>query len=354
MEFISKLKKKVLHGQSREIVSNLLSFMKMEARRALEENPPIIPLSQVHERVAAATGVSLRTIQRVASERKKVATGEKTCFETPSKTRDKKTQRRLNDADLPILRRVIVNFHLMEKKQPTLKGIQRVLADAIEYNGSISSLRKDIRKIGFRWRKTRTNRKLLMEKSDIRQLRLNFLRSMKAYRLENRPIIYMDETYIHANQTKLKNWNDETNDGFKQNINKGQRLIMIHAGGAEGFVPGAFTSWKSNCSTGDYHNEMNFENYKKWMQEKLIPNLPPRSVLVIDNAPYHNKQLDKCPTSATRKQDMQDWLRSKNIPFEEPLSTLMYIEVLYALNHRACSYRKNCMKYTTICKLCKD
>ena len=46
---------------------------------------------------------------------------------------------------------------------------------------------------------------------------------------------------------------------------------------------------------------MNAENYKKWLMEKLIPNLPPNSVLIIDNAPYYNIQLNKAPTSKTNK-----------------------------------------------------
>lgn len=30
---------------------------------------------------------------------------------------------------------------------------------------------------------------------------------------------------------------------------------------------------------------------EKWIQEKIIPNFPPRSVLVSDYAPYHNAEL---------------------------------------------------------------
>jgi hypothetical protein len=32
---------------------------------------------------------------------------------------------------------------------------------------------------------------------------------------------------------------------------------------------------------------MNFDNYERWLKKKLIPNLPPNSVLVVDNAAYH-------------------------------------------------------------------
>jgi hypothetical protein len=49
--------------------------------------------------------------------------------------------------------------------------------------------------------------------------------------------------------------------------------------------------FKSGTKSGDYHHEMNFDNYERWLKTKLIPNLPPNSVLLVDNAAYHNVQL---------------------------------------------------------------
>jgi hypothetical protein len=83
---------------------------------------------------------------------------------------------------------------------------------------------------------------------------------------------------------------------------KGKDIILL-AGGRRGFIPNALVIFKSNQKTGDYHNEMNGENYIRWLKEKLIPDLELNSVLVTDNAPYHNIQKNKAPTSnQTRKQ----------------------------------------------------
>jgi hypothetical protein len=41
--------------------------------------------------------------------------------------------------------------------------------------------------------------------------------------------------------------------------------------------------FKSETKSGDYHHEMNFDNDEKWLKTKLIPNLPPNSVLLVDN-----------------------------------------------------------------------
>lgn len=72
MEFKSKLVKgRAVSGQSREIISNVLTFMKREC----EAGEPIISLKSVFERVAAATGVSERTITRISSEQKIISQG---------------------------------------------------------------------------------------------------------------------------------------------------------------------------------------------------------------------------------------------------------------------------------------
>lgn len=58
----------------------------------------------------------------------------------------------------------------------------------------------------------------------------------------------------------------------------------------------------------------------KWVQKQLIPNLPANSILVIDNASYHNVKFDKEPTSSSLKKDMLQWLNIKNIPYEDNLT----------------------------------
>jgi len=58
---------------------------------------------------------------------------------------------------------------------------------------------------------------------------------------------------------------------------------------------------------------MNHANYKKWLQEKFIPNLECKSVIVVDNASYHNVQLNRHPTSNARKGETPFWLDKHGI-----------------------------------------
>ena len=50
-----------------------------------------------------------------------------------------------------------------------------------------------------------------------------------------------------------------------------------------------------------------------------MDHLPPRSVIVLDNASYHNSVTEetKTPNMNTRKQDMRDWLTQQGVHFDE-------------------------------------
>ena len=54
------------------------------------------------------------------------------------------------------------------------------------------------------------------------------------------------------------------------------------------FISNALLIFRSGSKSGDYHDDINHANYMKWLQEKLIPNLESKSVIVVDNASYHN------------------------------------------------------------------
>jgi predicted O-methyltransferase YrrM len=56
---------------------------------------------------------------------------------------------------------------------------------------------------------------------------------------------------------------------------------------------------------------MNAENFEKWISWQVLPNLSPGSVVVIDNAQYHGKQVDKVPSIYSVKVDMLVSLREE-------------------------------------------
>ena len=86
-----------------------------------------------------------------------------------------------------------------------------------------------IRCLHFRWKKTTNNRSVLIEKPDICEKRVHYLRTIQKYRQEGRPIIYMDESYIHSSYTKEYGWSSEKEPGLQGPVSTGKRAIIVHA-----------------------------------------------------------------------------------------------------------------------------
>lgn len=92
---------------------------------------------------------------------------------------------------------------------------------------------------------------------------------------------------------------------------KGLRLIIVHAITHDGWVPNAKLVFQAKKRTGDYHGQMNSVNFAKWFTEQLLPNIPPQSLIIMDNAPYHNELAeDAFPTPTTTKAQLQHWLKT--------------------------------------------
>ena len=159
--------------------------------------------------------------------------------------------------------------------------------------------------IGFTYKTNNFNRKFLMERAEIVAKRNDFLFKMKDARETGRPIIYLDETWVNVNLTRDKMWiNDDNEEAFRTPIGKGSCIIVVHAGSTDGFVKNALLVFQSE-STKDYHEKMDSDRFFKWFKEQLLPNIPPNSYIVMDNASYHSRELNKAPTSNSLKADMQ-------------------------------------------------
>ncbi|CAG9122699.1 unnamed protein product [Plutella xylostella] len=86
--------------------------------------------------------------------------------------------------------------------------------------------------------------------------------------------------------------------------------------------------FKSHSKTGDYHGDMNATNFRKWIDEKLTPNIPPNSVIVMDNAAYHSTQIEKKPTISSLKSDMQQWLERRGVQHDSSMRKCDLMKVI--------------------------
>lgn len=82
----------------------------------------------------------------------------------------------------------------------------------------------------------------------------------------------------------------------------------------------------------DYHTEMNAEGFTEWFQA-LVQSLEEPSVIIMDNASYHSQQMNRIPTSASRKNEIQEWLREHGIAFRQEELKPELLQKVYILKY---------------------
>ncbi|XP_037572196.1 uncharacterized protein LOC119454300 [Dermacentor silvarum] len=114
---------------------------------------------------------------------------------------------------------------------------------------------------------------------------------------------------------------------------------MLNDLGAEGFVDGAALVFRAKKGAGDYHTEMDAPRFQNWFVEQLLPNIKPRSVIVMDNTSCHSAQVEKVPSSSSRKADIQCWLKSKSIPFSDDQLKSELLQLVKQHKHMFLAYQ---------------
>ncbi|KAJ4431353.1 hypothetical protein ANN_19950 [Periplaneta americana] len=79
---------------------------------------------------------------------------------------------------------------------------------------------------------------------------------------------------------------------------------------------------------GEYHDEMTSAMYEKYFADKLLPNLPVNSVIVLDNVSIHSRKDEKVPVKKNNKAEIRSWLVSKAIPVGEDLHKTELLEMV--------------------------
>ena len=87
---------------------------------------------------------------------------------------------------------------------------------------------------------------------------------MRRNREEKEKVIYLDETWMHTHCSIACCWveKDEVTGGTFGGVScpsgKGKRLIILHAGSEDGWIPNCYLVSQSLEEEGDYHESPNF------------------------------------------------------------------------------------------------
>lgn len=313
---------------SREPYPSHSRAMALQVLDYLRRKHPRLNETELEYETAAATGVSTCSLQRFKKEMKEGGVRSP----PPKRQRSHPVMDEVDNFDKSCIRRIILSFYERGEIPTIAKVLEKVKEDPVNFPGGETSLRKVVKEIGFRFGKVRTSRTILMERNDIAAARSKYLRILAENRASENPRceIYLDETWVNQNECVRKCWTTkEGNVGPKVKTGKGSRFIIVHAGSKEGFVPGGLLMFKSrNGNKGDYHDSMNHETFLAWFKNQLLPNIPPTSLIIMDNASYHSKLLNKAPTTCSRKHEIIQWLEENNVPHDPKLPKAELLQII--------------------------
>ncbi|XP_060846134.1 uncharacterized protein LOC132925787 [Rhopalosiphum padi] len=320
--------------QPEEFVPSRQKIIIVNIYKDIISNTPSIKYLDIIKRIRELTGLGRDNVKNTISQYKTTKT-----VSSPNRRRAKASLfDKIDDLDRTGLRRTIHSVWL-KRELPTIDRILfDVNADPSLLNFKRTSLYRVIKNLDFVFTK-RKRCSVLTEREDLIVWRRKYLYDIRKYREEGRTIYYLDETWLNAGDCVDRVWKNNTvlskHDVFNKGLTtgpqnpsgKGKRLIILHIGSENGFLPGGLLCFISKKNTGDYHDEMNGDNFKEGF-ENILPVLDPNSIIVMDNAPYHSVKMEKYPNASWKKAVILEWLISKNVDCERPLSSLLKPELL--------------------------
>ncbi len=208
--------------------------------------------------------------------------------------------------------------------QVTVDSIGKQLIEILNCKIVPSTLWRTLIRWGFEFG-TGTRSAQLKESERVIIQRRRYLREKLANRKSDgttiRPEIYMDESYINKNHSKDDTWYfSEDNAVLGKPTGKGDRLIIVNAISQNSWVPNAKLVFKASKKTGDYHSSMNWNVFSAWFKDQLLPNIPENSLIILDNAPYHNVLTEEAfPKQNHSAQRLRAWLTHNDIPWRNDM-----------------------------------
>jgi transposase len=305
----------------------------------------------VRERTAECVGLHLTTVKTViyAKATQLAPPGEAPPASHPAAPRPRPTAvvEKYGDDIRSIvrgrnLRGQLVTSRLIKADLQSLTGV--ILNDR--------SLRKALKKLGFRYKKG-AKRHFLAESAGVAILRQIYLKMKRANRLPNGlprlPEIFLDESYVNMNHTNDYGWQEKGSVRHSRS-GRGNRVVVIGAGVVwnnkgklcAGWVDGSFVVWRADLKSkrkadgsqveDDYHGNFTAPKFERWFRalcDKLTETFG-RCRIHLDGASYHKRCVNRAPTGSDRKDDIQKWLEDNEIFYEEKWTKAELLQLVAA------------------------
>lgn len=217
----------------------------------------------------------------------------------------------------------------------TVTKIRKKLQDTFNVKISRQLLTSVMHRRGYTWGRAKKVSKIFQKSETllgrIRQYLLEYSGALYLQNVMKTHIIaYSDETYCHQRHSSNFTWYKIT-DKLKNLVctgsGKGLRFIIVHAMTEWGLIGDGeavrlrdthkleeekdTAEWifKGPEKKGDYHRNMNADNYFAWIEKRLIPGFESqfpdkKLIFILDNASYHHARDENYvnPAAMSRKE----------------------------------------------------
>ncbi len=272
------------------------------------------------EQTAQGSGIGQATVRRIMAEYNK---NKQNIPDNLPKSRGKP------EYTIPGSLQAVVRQYIRARN---LKG-RHVSADLVrqylmkispDHNFPTTTLRRTLTRWGFTYGIGK-RRSALKERDYVIVARRRYLRHKRLNRKSDGslicPEVYLDETFINKNHSDQFTWySGDDGPDVNKPAGKGIRMIVVNAIMRDGWVSNAQLIFEAKRKTGDYHGQMNWDNFSEWFAEQLLPDIPENSIIIMDNASYHNTAEESSfPKSDARKEKLWKWLDDNGIPWGKDL-----------------------------------
>lgn len=222
------------------------------------------------KRTAEGLGIGEATVRRVMAEYNK---NKQNIPNKPKKSRGR-PDFSIPGKIQPIVRKFIRSQNLLGKFVSLELVSEHLSQIDSDYVFPITTLWRALNRWGFTYGVGK-RRSALKEKDYVILARRRYLRQKLSNRKSDgtfvRPEVYLDETYVNKNHSNQFTWFSE-DDGSSVNkpSGKGERLIIINAITRKGWIEYAELVFESKKRTGDYHGQMNWDNFSFMVYEKIV------------------------------------------------------------------------------------
>lgn len=284
------------------------------------EDGPSFESHDFLNKAVQATGIAANTIKKVVNEAKLGQQRERTTLNVtirPICKHEFSNRVKLDSLGKGVLKRLIHKFHAEESSMPSMIKLLVKLKREIDYDGSTAHLRGQIKRLGFNRYKTANHQNYYLEKPNVRLQRIEYLQSIKKFRMEGRPIIFTAVTYIGASATDIELHHRPSHRSVDS---KRPGAVLCCAGSLSGFVPNATTIFRKIDSEDRSVADFRDKQFENWVRLHLLPNIPKNSVVVLRNGSYNKKIINAAPTQRALKSEMEEWLRNMGVPFHPAMN----------------------------------